>query len=52
MEKDWGTGFPEVWIWLESNHFEEKGVSFTCSIAKIPWLGSSFAGYPATVCNL
>jgi hypothetical protein len=45
IEKDWGAGFPEAWIWMQSNHFEETGVSFTSSIAKIPWLGSSFAGF-------
>jgi len=45
IEKDWGAGFPEAWIWMQSNHFQENGVSFTSSIAKIPWLESSFAGF-------
>lgn len=45
IEKDWGAGFPEAWIWMQSNHFDEEGISFTSSIAKIPWLGSSFAGF-------
>jgi len=45
IEKDWGAGFPEAWIWMQSNHFQENGVSFTSSIAKIPWLGTSFAGF-------
>jgi tocopherol cyclase len=45
MEKDWGRSFPSAWIWMQSNHFEEEGTSFTLSIARIPWLGYSFTGF-------
>lgn len=45
IEKDWGTSFPESWIWLHCNTFEEKDCSFTFSVAKIPWLGSFFIGH-------
>lgn len=45
MEKDWGTSMPSSWIWLQTNHFDEDGVSLSGSIAKIPWLGSHFTGY-------
>jgi tocopherol cyclase len=45
IEKDWGTSFPESWIWIHSNHFSEPSASFTFSVAKIPWLGSSFIGH-------
>lgn len=45
IEKDWGAGFPSAWIWMQSNHFHESGVSFTSSIATIPWFGRSFAGF-------
>jgi tocopherol cyclase len=44
IEKDWGTSFPEAWIWLQSNHFPEKNISLMFSYAKIPWLGKSFMG--------
>ena len=45
IEKDWGTSFPESWIWLHCNTFEETDCSFTFSVAKIPWLGSFFMGH-------
>jgi hypothetical protein len=45
IEKDWGTSFPESWIWLHCNTFNQPGISFTFSVAKIPWLGSFFMGH-------
>jgi hypothetical protein len=45
IEKDWGTSFPESWIWLHCNTFEKSDSSFTFSVAKIPWLGSFFIGH-------
>ncbi len=45
IEKDWGSSFPETWIWLQSNHFENQEVSFMLSIAKIPWMGRWFMGF-------
>ena len=45
VEKDWGTSFPESWIWLHCNTFKNTSVSFTFSVAKIPWLGSFFIGH-------
>lgn len=45
IEKDWGTSFPRSWIWMQSNHFGQKGISFMFSVAKIPWLGSEFDGF-------
>jgi len=45
IEKDWGISFPESWIWLHCNNFEEPDCSFTFSVAKIPWLGSFFMGH-------
>lgn len=47
IEKDWGESFPSSWIWMQSNSFEERGVSFMFSTAVIPWLGSSFIGHLA-----
>ncbi|MBW6497127.1 MAG: hypothetical protein K0B09_01930 [Bacteroidales bacterium] len=45
IEKDWGTSMPEAWIWMQTNHFSQAGTSFMLSIAKIPWIGSSFTGF-------
>jgi len=45
IEKDWGQSMPEAWIWMQTNHFEQAGTSFMLSIAKIPWIGSSFTGF-------
>ncbi|MBZ0295236.1 MAG: tocopherol cyclase family protein [Anaerolineae bacterium] len=45
IEKDWGQAFPEAYIWMQSNHFEETGTSFTGSIAVIPWRGYTFPGF-------
>jgi len=44
IEKDWGTSFPESWIWVHCNHFNSEDVSFLLSIAKIPWMGKYFIG--------
>ena len=47
MEKDWGHSFPSAYIWMQTNHFTEQGVSFKASVARIPWIGSSFTGFIA-----
>lgn len=47
IEKDWGHSFPSAYIWMQSNHFAAPGISFKASVAKIPWLGSSFTGFIA-----
>lgn len=44
-EKDWGRSFPKSWVWMQCNHFETPDVSFTASLAHIPWLGTSFPGF-------
>ncbi|MCE4564026.1 hypothetical protein INQ51_06855 [Maribellus sp. CM-23] len=46
-EKDWGHSFPSAYIWMQTNHFSQQGVSLKASVAKIPWLGSSFVGFIA-----
>ena len=45
IEKDWGRSMPESWIWTQSNDFPCRGDSLMLSVAKIPWLGSSFRGF-------
>jgi len=29
IEKDWGTSFPEAWIWIQSNNFNNPDTAFT-----------------------
>ena len=45
IEKDWGRNFPQSWIWAQANHFKKENVSLSASIAKIPLLGTRFAGF-------
>jgi len=49
VEKDWGTSFPEKYIWIQCNKFKNKSTSVFCSIADIPFMRKSFLGY---ICNL
>jgi tocopherol cyclase len=49
IEKDWGRSFPSAYVWMQSNHFSKPGISIKCSVAKIPWLGSSFVGFIAGI---
>lgn len=45
IEKDWGHAFPQAWLWLQTNHFDQYGISLTASVATVPWLGGSFRGF-------
>ncbi|MGC1390418.1 MAG: tocopherol cyclase family protein [Bacteroidales bacterium] len=47
IEKDWGTSFPEAWLWVQANNFNNRNSSFHFSVAKIPWLGKYFIGFIA-----
>lgn len=49
-EKDWGTGFPDAWVWAQSNHLSNTTApaSLMASVASIPWLGTSFTGFLST----
>lgn len=47
LEKDWGRGFPEGYVWMQSNHFDEPGTSLTASVAKVPILGAALRGFLA-----
>lgn len=44
IEKDWGTSFPNTWVWVQCNHFNEPHTSFMLSYAHIPFLWGSFSG--------
>jgi len=45
IEKDWGSSFPEAWIWLQCNNFSIPQTCLMFSVAKIPWLGKFFMGF-------
>lgn len=45
LEKDWGVSFPETYIWIQGNSFEDPSVAVMLSLAKIPWMGGSFPGF-------
>lgn len=45
IEKDWGRSMPSSWIWIQSNVFDTPGVSVMLSVARIPFLGTSFTGH-------
>lgn len=45
IEKDWGKQFPSAWVWGQSNHFDQAGISLMLSVAVVPWLWWSFAGF-------
>ncbi len=45
IEKDWGKSFPSSWVWVQSNNFGGREISFMLSIANIPWLGTHFTGF-------
>lgn len=45
IEKDWGQSFPSAYLWLQTNHFSQPGISLKTSVAKIPYLGYSFVGF-------
>jgi hypothetical protein len=49
IEKDWGTSFPEKYIWIQSNHFLLDDMSICCSIASFPVLKLPIQGF---FCNL
>lgn len=49
IEKDWGISFPKEYIWLQSNHFEQKSASIMFSMAHIPFMKTAFKGL---LCNL
>jgi tocopherol cyclase len=49
LEKDWGTSFPQRYLWVQANHFDDPSVYFMASVAKIPFLGFTFNGIIANL---
>lgn len=43
MEKDWGTGFPKEYVWIQANNWEDSSVVF--SYATVPILGKYAKGF-------
>lgn len=44
IEKDWGSSFPERYLWVQCNDFNDKNLSIFASVAKIPIFKSHFTG--------
>lgn len=49
IEKDWGQSFPKYYVWLQSNHFENRPSSLFFSWAHIPLGPFQFPGF---ICHL
>src|SRR5690606_32992041 len=43
IEKDWGTGFPKEYVWLQANDWPHSAVVF--SYATVPMLGKHAKGF-------
>lgn len=48
IEKNWGKSFPKAYLWVQSMDFAYPGVSFTCSIGRVPFMGFNFNGFLAS----
>lgn len=44
IEKDWGSSFPQSYVWCEGNNFKDSDASFFLSVATIP-KPISFTGF-------
>ncbi|MEG0708224.1 MAG: tocopherol cyclase family protein [Cellulosilyticaceae bacterium] len=49
IEKDWGTNFPEAYVWIQSNNFVDPNLSVMISIARIPFMKRHFRGFLACI---
>lgn len=45
IEKDWGSSFPQSYLWCEANHFSNPSASLFLSIATIDLKAFSFTGF-------
>lgn len=45
IEKDWGTSFPNSYLWSQANNFSTPNASFFLSVATIPFSFFSFTGF-------
>lgn len=49
IEKDWGSSFPQSYLWCEANHFSNPNSSLFLSVATIPLKVFSFTGFICSV---
>lgn len=49
IETDWGSSFPESYIWTQCNRFPKEDVSVMVAAAVIPFLGTKFLGVTGTI---
>jgi len=49
IEKDWGKSFPSAYVWIQTNHSSQPGISLKVSVARIPYLTYSFIGFIAGI---
>ena len=47
LEKDWGSGFPRRWTWLQTNHLDgvDGPCCLTVSRGVVPWVTGAFEGF-------
>lgn len=45
IERDWGTSFPNSYLWMQCNHFNQSSLSIMLAIADIPFLACNFRGF-------
>ncbi|MEG1501478.1 MAG: tocopherol cyclase family protein, partial [Clostridiales bacterium] len=49
IEKDWGSSFPNDYLWTQCNSFWDRPSSVMISVADIPFMGFNFTGCIASV---
>ncbi|MCQ4672726.1 tocopherol cyclase family protein [Lactonifactor longoviformis] len=49
IEKDWGTSFPEGYVWTQCSVFDKGHMAFTAAVAKVPVGRWKFSGCIAIV---
>jgi len=49
IEKDWGKTFPNKYIWIQGNNFNNSKDSFVLSIANVPFFHKAFLGHIANL---
>lgn len=49
IEKDWGSSFPEAYLWTQCSWFDRGECSIMVSVADIPFVGTHFNGCICTI---
>ena len=45
LDKDWGRNFPNVWVWLQCNHFQKHDAALMTGVARMPILGNYYTAF-------